>query len=422
MSKENLEKVLYDWRVVLLAVVVAWAIWTVHPNLATGQHNLKLGFELVGGARAILQPENTTSQEVIESAINVMQNRLNIYGVKEVIIRPTSDLEGNRYITVEAAGMSEEDIEELLAKQGKLDARIENETVFIGTDVLVEAYNAGVRSEDGGVYRWFLPLRITSFDAKVKFANVTANLDVAFDNPKYLEKPLDLYIDGKQITSLQIAADLKGKIVDNPVIEGSSESRDKALTELNRMKAIVQTGALPVQLKVMSIDRTSPSLGESFINQVWTAAVLVLVAVTIMLYAYYRDWTITGSIVLMSICAIVVVLGISSWINWQMDIPSIAGLIVAVGVGIDQQVIITDQVLRGEVGEEEKKSLLHKLKDAGFIIIASFGTTVSAMLPLLFVGLGALRGFAITTLLGEAVAFLFTRPAYLKLLPALLEK
>ena len=59
-----------------------------------------------------------------------MKNRLNVYGIKEVIIRPTKDISGNIFVTVEAAGMSEKEISDLLEKQGKLEAKINNITVL----------------------------------------------------------------------------------------------------------------------------------------------------------------------------------------------------------------------------------------------------------------------------------------------------
>ena len=58
--------------------------------------------------------------------------RLNVFGLSDVVIRPAGDLSGNQFILVEIAGANEDEVKELLAKQGKFEARIGNETVFTG--------------------------------------------------------------------------------------------------------------------------------------------------------------------------------------------------------------------------------------------------------------------------------------------------
>ena len=423
MSRENSGNLLYDWRIVILIFAVGLSVWTIQPNFSRGTSNIRLGFDLAGGSKAVLTPQGDVSQETIESAILVLQERTNVYGLKDITIRSTSDMFGNRFVTVEAAGASEEDIRELLAKQGKFDAKIGNDTVFTGADIFAEGYKGGVVAIEGG-FQFQLPVRIRNFEAQQRFASLTSKLTV---EEEHLSSPLDLYIDDQLVDSLQIDAGLQGRITDSASVSGYAETRDDAIKKKNRMEAILKTGALPIKLELTSIDSISPRLGQSFIEQVMQASVIILAAVGVLIFLYYRDLMITATIIGMSVCAAVIVLGIAASSlpiigGWQIDIPSIAGLIVALAVGIDQQVIITDQVLRGEVEEEIKKSLVHKLKEAGGIIVASFGTTLAAMIPLMLTHLGALRGFAITSIMGEAVAFFITRPAYLKMIPKIIEE
>ena len=54
-----------------------------------------------------------------------------MYGLSDIIVRSASDLAGEDYILIEIAGVSEEEIRELLARQGKFEAKIGNETVFL---------------------------------------------------------------------------------------------------------------------------------------------------------------------------------------------------------------------------------------------------------------------------------------------------
>ncbi|NOQ38375.1 preprotein translocase subunit SecD, partial [archaeon] len=77
--------------------------------------------------------------------------------------------------------------------------------------------------------------------------------------------------------------------------------------------------------------------------------------------------------------------------------------------GVDDQIIITDESSRKE---KRITSLKAKLKNAFFIIFTAAFTTIAAMTPLLFIGAGALRGFALTTIIGVIIGVLITRPAF----------
>ena len=88
---------------------------------------------------------------------------------------------------------------------------------------------------------------------------------------------------------------------------------------------------------------------------------------------------------------------------------AIAGIIAAVGTGIDSQIIILDQTLRKEAREE---TLRERLGRAFFIIFGAGGVVIAAMLPLMTLGFGLLRGFAITTMIGVLAGILITRPAF----------
>ena len=66
-------------------------------------------------------------------------------------------------------------------------------------------------------------------------------------------------------------------------------------------------------------------------------------------------------------------------------------------------------------------SIASKIKRAFSIVFMSAGTLIFAMLPLLFMGLGILKGFAITTILGVIIGVFITRPAYAEIVDWLLK-
>ena len=121
---------------------------------------------------------------------------------------------------------------------------------------------------------------------------------------------------------------------------------------------------------------------------------------------------------------IILLLGLASLLSksWVIDLPTIAGIIASVGTGVEQQIIITDELLGGSL--RDAWDLKRRTKTAFGIIIVALATVVAAMFPLLFEnffpGLFALKGFAISTILGFLIGYFITRPAYAKMAEILL--
>ncbi|MEK6867885.1 MAG: protein translocase subunit SecD, partial [Nanoarchaeota archaeon] len=118
---------------------------------------------------------------------------------------------------------------------------------------------------------------------------------------------------------------------------------------------------------------------------------------------------------------VLIILGAAAFIGWNIDLAAVAGILVAVGTGVDDQIVITDEVY----GRRKQKTYLNwkdKLKRAFVIIMAAYFTTVVAMLPLFWAGAGALKGFALTSILGVTIGVFVTRPAFAVAIEALLKK
>ena len=104
--------------------------------------------------------------------------------------------------------------------------------------------------------------------------------------------------------------------------------------------------------------------------------------------------------------SIIIILGIAAFIQWNLDLPSIAGILATIGTGIDSQIIIID---------EAKTKLLNikqRLKRAFSIILGSYFTAFVSLIPLYWAAAGFFKGFAFTTIIGISVGILITRPAF----------
>ena len=105
----------------------------------------------------------------------------------------------------------------------------------------------------------------------------------------------------------------------------------------------------------------------------------------------------------------------------QLDLAAIAALIAVLGTGIDQLVIITDEVMH-EGRVPSKVLYLKRLKRALVIIMTSAATVIIAMFPLIIMDLSTLKGFAIINILGILIGVLITRPAYGRIVMEILAK
>ena len=391
--------------------------------------NIRKGLDLQGGTRVLLQPEVKLNQFDIGVLIDNMKERLNVYGLSDIVIRDANDLVGNQYIVVEIAGATEEEIKDLLAKQGKFEARVGNKTVFRGGSDIVyvarSANEAGVEpggcGSSGNQYFCRFRFAITlSQDAAQRQADATKDLEVVYDTVSrrsdYLNEKLELFLDDKKVDELNIGADLKGQAVTQIQISGSGvganqqESIFNSLQNMKRLQTILITGSLPVKLDIVKTDAISPVLGEGFVKNSILMSLLAILAVAIVLGIRYRKLAIAIPILITMLSEVIILLGVAAFIGWNMDLAAIAGVLVAIGTGVDDQIVITDETLKGETANVYNWK--EKVKRAFLIIMLAYLTVVVAMIPLIFAGAGLLKGFAITTIIGVTIGVFITRPAY----------
>lgn len=391
---------------------------------------LKTGLDLSGGARALVSSESPITSSQLNDLIAITDQRLNVYGLKDIQIRPVTDLSGKNYMLIEIAGSTPKELESLIAQQGNFEAKIGNQTVFTGgnkdiTYVARTGDQAGIYScqqyQSGFVCSFRFSISLSDAAAK-RHAAITGQLGINDTNPEYLDKKLDLYLDGNLVESLFIGKDLKGSSTTQISISGSgqgatqSEAYDKATQDMKQLQTVLITGSLPYKLKIDKLDTISPLLGAQFINTIFLAAFVAIIAVGLIIFLRYRKIGLSLAVLLTSLSEILIILGISALFKRNLDLPSIAGIVAAIGTGVDAQIIILDESQLKEI-----MSLKEKIKRALFIIMGSYATQVASLLPLLWAGAGLLKGFAITTILGVSIGVFITRPAFSEIVKLILK-
>jgi len=197
-------------------------------------------------------------------------------------------------------------------------------------------------------------------------------------------------------------------------ITGRSDNVEDAIAEMTEMVVLLKSGRLPVSISIESTMSVSPSLGQNFLKDSIWIGLLVLCAVAFVVFLRYRNPVLTAAIMVNDVFEVVIILGIASIINWQIDMSAMAGLIAVLGTGVDHLIVITDEAVYG-LGKEET-TLATRIKGAFSIIFVAAATTVLAMFPLMTLGLGMLKGFAITTIIGVFVGVVLVRPVFAKVI------
>jgi preprotein translocase subunit SecD len=385
---------------------------------------IKLGLDLVGGAKALVKAENKSlSASEVNDLVSITRNRLNEFGLTDLVVSSASDFSGNHFMDVEIAGATPSDLEKLISEQGKFEAKIGNDTVFIGGNRDIASVGRDAQTSrielcdtytQGGYICKFSFAVTLGADAAKRHADITANLSVNQSSQgNYLSKSLDLYLDDKFVDSLQISEDLKGRVTTQISISGSGtgatqqEAYASAQQNMKQLQTILITGSLPFKLEIVKIDTISPALGNSFLKLILLAGLASIVGVSIIIFVRYRKFKASIYLLITSFSEIIIILGVASIINWNLDLLSLAGILATIGTGIDQQIIILD-----EAKEKVIMSMKEKLKRAFSIIIGAYFASFVSLIPLLWAGAGLLKGFAITTIIGITVGILITRPAF----------
>ncbi|NPA76133.1 MAG: hypothetical protein GXN93_00030 [Candidatus Diapherotrites archaeon] len=202
------------------------------------------------------------------------------------------------------------------------------------------------------------------------------------------------------------------------VITGWAKNRKEAEQRVEELSIILRSGALPAGIRLES-EQSVPSTYGRYAFWTFLAAMFAsMIAVSLYIAWRYRVWKISAPIILTIFSEILLIFGFAALINWKIDVSSMIGMIAATGTGVDDQIVITDEVLRGRRGEESKKErgILKRIRDAFFIVFATAGALGFVMVPVFFSNIPALTGFALTTIVGILVGITITRPAFAEII------
>ena len=283
-------------------------------------------------------------------------------------------------------------------------AKINNKTALTGADI------STVSAAEVTGTRWKVPFSVST-EAANKFANVAKGQAGA---------TVDMYLDDKLISSPQLDAGLANGVGSTDIeVSGGEQSKQKAQEQATEIHTVLESGALPVKLAISGVNSVSAELGSQFETGSLVAGLLALLAIVAVVSFKYKSPSLVVPIVITSLSELIIILGFASITHWNLDLAAIAGIIASIGTGVDDQIVMTDEVLARRDKSERKNIVKSRIKNAFFIVYASAGTLIAAMLPLAYIGfargatgIGMLTGFAVTTVVGVIVGIFITRPVF----------
>ncbi len=206
-----------------------------------------------------------------------------------------------------------------------------------------------------------------------------------------------IVLDGR-VQSYAVIRGVLGRRAQIELTPGASfqEAQDLAL--------VLRAGALPLPIRIVEEFTVGASLGEDSIRQGRLAFTIGLVAVVILMIAYYR---VAGALAVAALAVyVVLMLGGLAGLQATLTLPGIAGLILSIGMAVDANVLIFERIREElDVGKTPRTAV-----DAGFanalsaIVDANLTTLITGIILFQF-GTGPVRGFAVTLCIGILASF-----------------
>ena len=372
------------------------------------------------------------NKEAMARAIEIIRNRIDQYGVAETSITK----QGDKWIMVQLPGVSNpQRAEELIGKTAMLEFRIVKNDQSVAQEAfskleatenpfdddgnldpeiakLVPQGYQIMRSKEGGPTLVESAVEVTGAD--LEDARV-----VMMGENGYSEVSFRFNTDGAQKfgkltgSNLQknLAIVLDNTIQSAPTIQ-SRISREGRITgrftpeEARSLAIVLKAGALPAPVRVIEKKTIGPTLGEDSIKSGLTASAIAFIIILLFMLVYYKAAGFIADIALL--LNFVLTVAVMSYFSATLTLPGIAGMILALAMAIDANVLIIERM------REEKRAgkLVHEIISLGYdkawsAIFDSNITTIIVGACLLQFGPGPVKGFAVTLIVGLLVS-LFT--------------
>lgn len=381
-----------------------------HPKIATNyiKRDLepKLGLDLAGGVQLTMSADMTgidqsDQNNALESAKNIIENRINALGVAEALVQ-TAKTGGQSRLIIEIPGIS--DIDQALATI-RTSAHLEFKT--LKKDAVTNATtSAGPQDfEATGLTGNDLKRALAQPSKDPQSPGYAVSLEFKGDGAKKLEEitknnlnqPMGMFLDGNPIS--WPPPNIRAVITDgNAVISGNfdSDSARQLAIQLN-------AGALPIPLKIESQTRIGPTIGQEAIQKSILATIIGLASVAFFMIFYYR---VLG---LFAVTALfiytILIFSIFKLIPVTLTLAGIAGFVLSIGMAVDANILIFERIKEELAWGKPRHEALYAGFDRAWSSIRDSNISSLITTAILFeFGTGSIRGFALTLAIGILIS------------------
>ncbi|MCQ2469245.1 MAG: SecD/SecF family protein translocase subunit, partial [Ruminococcus sp.] len=313
-----------------------------------GVDDIRLGIDIKGGVDVTFAPADDfdADNNQLDAATEIIKTRLTSLGITDNEVY--SDEKSDRIIVrfpwqvgesdfdPEAAVKELGEMAELTFRKGTdSETGEDGETIPTGEIVLngsdIASAQAQYRPDDNGEYEYLVALSLKESGTQ-KFAEATSELAGS-------STPISIWMDNTMIS----APSVNNAITDgNAVISGNfdQESSKKLADQIN-------SGALPFKMETKSFKTISPTMGEGSLDAILLAAAIAFAAIAVYMMVLYK---LPGTVAVIALIGQVAgsLAAITGWFGFMngstLTIPGIAGIILAVGMGVDANIITGERI------------------------------------------------------------------------------
>lgn len=366
---------------ILIAAVIV--IFTVIGTTGTYlARQIPLGLDLQGGIDVLYQVGNNGQHVTagdVTATVAALSNRVNDLGVTS----PSIDVENGTRVRVQlAGGFNQHYALAFLSKPSNLQfISPKGQVLFTGKDIDSNAAYA--------------PDSTTGAPA----------VNVTFRDAARLQAVTQKYLGQK------IAIWFNGKMLMDPVIQQAIPNGQVQISPFPSIQAadefakLLNAGALPMPLHVLSSISVGPTLGRTALQSTLRAGAFAVIVIFLFMLALYR---LAGLIAVISLCAYsYVILFVFAEFPVTLTLTGLAALVLGIGMAVDANIITYERV-KDELrhGKSLQSAVIAGQRKALRTILDSNVTTLIAGIVMYAYGTGDVRGFAVALIASIIVSLL----------------
>lgn len=463
--KSILSKVVLLAGILLIALAAAWIVWPngSRINLTklkipfNKEYKTQLGLDLQGGSHLVYQAdfkdvESADQADALNSVRDTIERRVNSFGVSEPLVQ----VQGRDQIVVELPGI--DDVNKAIEQIGQtplMEFRTQGEptaqAATVGADGQVDLGSIDPIAAAGWQKTGLSGKQLKKATADIQAAGTGSVSNQVVVRLQFDEEGTRLFSDLTQSNiGKQIAIFLDGEILSAPTVQSAITNGEAVITgsfsadEAKDLATRLNSGALPVPIKLISQQNVGASLGQESIDKSIIAGLIGMLLIIIFMIANYRFPGVLAIVALLfyvllsiavfkigiSITAVILVgvffllgLTVSRWFGAlalisyialmllngvspvTLTLAGIAGFILSIGMAVDANILIFER-LKEEIrsGKDIKKAIDDGFARAWLSIRDSNVSSLITCVILYMFGTPSIKGFAVTLAIGILIS------------------